>query len=174
MKQPRPCLFPDCGLSKSASIHWGSGDDKHAYEGERRPSFGAARKPLSPRSERPNRVARREESLSMMQAHRQQFPACEAPGRGIQTPCGEGLDATVEQHHIIGRGLGGGKDYGELASLCRKHHREVDTDRESAKKAGLYKRPPTSAVPRRQASSAPSQVPQHPIRLTVDRPPLDV
>ena len=143
------CLV--CGMVKSASPHVGYGDDKHDYEGEKKAGFGSARAAINPRSSRPNRVQRHEDSQRGMQAHREVTRYCEGPSYGLTTPCGTGADGTLEQSHTIGRGMGGGRDHGLLASLCRKHHREVDTDRAKAREVGLSIRAPVpdKVVPRR-------------------------
>jgi hypothetical protein len=74
-----------------------------------------------------------------MQSYREAVSYCEAPGLGIATPCGTGADAVLDVHHVTGRGMGGGRDTFEYRRLCRKHHRETDTDRASARAVGLVK-----------------------------------
>ena len=147
------CLV--CGMVKSASPHVGYGDDKHDYEGEKKAGFGSTRAPLNPRSNLPHRVQRAQEGSDEAREHHARVRHCEAPAYGITTTCGTGPDATREHSHSIGKGMGGGKDYaasdGACAILCRKHHREVDTDRAKAREVGLSIRAPVpdKVVPRR-------------------------
>ncbi len=145
MKPKTYCLV--CHLVKTAPPH---ATDHDFVAPPKEGGFGQKRKPLAPRSEAPNRVQRYEESQRGMQEHREAVRHCEGPAYGLETPCGVGADATLEQSHTIGRGMGGGKDYGVLATLCRKHHREVDTDRDKAREVGLSVRPPVpeNVVPR--------------------------
>lgn len=157
MKKPAPCLWEDadgpCGQSRNGPRHYGH-DADHDYLGEPKAGFGQQRATLRPRSERPNRVQRYQESQQGMQAHREAVRYCEGPSYGLSTPCGRGPDGTLEQSHTIVRGMGGGRDYGILATLCRKHHREVDEDRATARAAGLSIRAPVpdKVVPRRGSS----------------------
>lgn len=94
------------------------------------------------------------ESVQHARAHHARVQRCEAPLYGVQTPCGTGLDAILEHSHTIGMGMGGGRDYavtdGECAILCRRHHREVDTNRAAMRAAGLSKKRPRphKVVPR--------------------------
>lgn len=161
MKQSRPCQYPDCGLSKNASRHYGPSAD-HEYVGERKAGFGQQRQPLKHQSDRPNRVERREQTAQVKAERRATYRSCEAPAHGIQSPCGTGLEARLEASHVYGLGMGGGKEHGEVRMLCVKHHRELDTDRQTFREAGLSLRPPTSATPHREAAPAPSQEPERP------------
>jgi hypothetical protein len=149
MKRPDPCA--ECGLSKLAGIHAGSGEGVHDHVStvDRR-TFGQVKKAIPARSSRPNRVQRYQESQEGMQRHREAVKVCEGPVYGLTTPCGTGADGIIEVHHRTGRGMGGGKDYGDLASLCRTHHREMDSDRPTARAVGLVKKRPPSGktVPR--------------------------
>ena len=137
-------------MSKNAAVHVGYGEGKHDYVAPERESFGARGSTLRGRSERPGRVKRYKDGQEAMQRHREAVPYCEAPGAGIESPCGTGLDAILEQSHVIAKGLGGGKDYGDVKSLCRKHHAEIDTRRAEMRAAGLTKHAPRPAkvVPR--------------------------
>ncbi len=150
-KHAAPCLFPQCGLGKNAGVHWGSGEGKHDYQGEPKAGgFGQQKRPIASRSSRPNRVQRYEDGQKAMREHREAVTYCEAPEAGIPTPCGTGADSTLEQSHVIGKGIGGAKDYGMLKTLCRKHHRELDSNREQFRAAGLaQRRPPADLPPRR-------------------------
>lgn len=60
--------------------------------------------------------------------------------KGAQTRCKAPLDV----HHIIPRGMGGGKDYGVYATLCRAHHQWVEDHREAGRELGLLMRPPST------------------------------
>ena len=164
MKEPRPCQYVDkrgrCEQAQHGARHEGFKAD-HQYEPPPRAGFGSQRKAVNPRSSLPKRAQRREEGLQTMQAHREAVRYCEAPPAGIQTPCGEGDDGTLEQSHVIGKGMGGGKDYGLLKTLCRKHHRELDTDRQTFRDAGLSLRAPVPDKvvrrrPRQSRQSGPS------------------
>ena len=150
MKHAAPCMVDGCGQVKNGPRHYGH-DADHDYEGEKKAGFGSARAPIAPRSSRPNRVQRHQDGQQGMQVHREAVRYCEGPSYGLTTPCGVGADGTLEQSHTIGRGMGGGRDHGLLASLCRKHHREVDTDRAKAREVGLSIRAPVpdKVVPRR-------------------------
>lgn len=156
MKEKAGCLYPDCGLSKNASVHVGYGDDKHDYLGEKKAGFGSSRAPINPRSSRPNRAQRHQEGSDEAREHHARVQHCEAPAYGITTPCGDpGTPDSVREHsHSIGKGMGGGKDYaasdGACAILCRRHHRGIDTDRATAREVGLSIRAPVpdKVVPR--------------------------
>lgn len=60
--------------------------------------------------------------------------------KGAQTRCKRPLDV----HHVIPRGMGGGKDYGVYATLCRAHHQWVEDHREAGRTLGLLARPPST------------------------------
>ena len=66
-------------------------------------------------------------------AHLAVEPSCQRP---TEEPCRGPLDV----HHVIPRGLGGGKDHGAYATLCRGHHDWVETHREQARELGLLNR----------------------------------
>lgn len=97
---------------------------------------------LRPRSQSPARQQRYEDSQRGMQEHRAAVRWCEGPSYGLVTPCGVGIEGVLQQHHVISRGMGGGRDYGLLATLCARHHSEIDRDRETARRVGLSIRPP--------------------------------
>lgn len=159
MRHAAPCLFTDadgpCGQVKNGPRHYGVNAD-HDYLGEPKPSFGKQRSVINPRSSQPNRVQRRQEGSDEAREHHARIRHCEAPSYGISTPCGRPgtPDAIREHSHSIGKGMGGGKDYavsdGACAILCRKHHREVDTNRTAAREVGLSIRAPVpeKVVPR--------------------------
>ena len=161
MKPDRSCQFPGCGLVRSAGVHAGAGLDKHEYVPPRKEGgFGSQRQPLSPRSESPKRVERRQEGVDEAVEHHLRVNRCEARDYGVLTPCGTGADGILEHSHSIGKGMGGGQDYavtdGACAILCRLHHRAVDTDRAAMREAGLSQRAP------RPAKVVPRQVEQKP------------
>jgi hypothetical protein len=141
MKKSHPCDLPGCGQVRNGQRHTGL-DADHDYIAPAKEGFGARGSTLRGRSERPERVKRYEGGQEAMQRHREAVPYCEAPGAGIESACGTGPDAILEQSHVIGKGMGGGKDYKEFKSLCRKHHRELDTDRATFRAAGLSKPAP--------------------------------
>jgi len=60
--------------------------------------------------------------------------------KGAQTRCKAPLDV----HHVIPRGMGGGKDYGVYATLCRAHHQWVEDHREAGRELGLLMRAPST------------------------------
>ena len=141
MKQPKPCQYPDCGQGRNGTRHYGPQAD-HEYQGEPRQAFGSQRQPLSPRSESPKRVERAQEVAQARSERREAVGHCEARAHGIVTPCGTGLEARLEASHVVGLGAGGGKEYGEIRMLCRRHHSEIDTNRAEMRAAGLSKRAP--------------------------------
>lgn len=140
MKQAHPCAV--CSLGKNAAVHWGSGDDKHPYQGEARQGFGSQRQALSPRSESPKRVERSQEVAQARSERREAVRYCEAPAHGILTPCGTGMEARLEASHVVGLGMGGAREHGEVRMLCVRHHRELDSDRQAFRDAGLSRRAP--------------------------------
>jgi len=141
MKTPKPCQYPDCGLSKSAAVHWGAGDDKHPYQGEARQGFGIQRTALSPRSESPGRVQKAQETREAMQDYREAVQSCEGPSMGLTGACGGPLDV----HHVIPRGSGSATDHKVFRRLCRVHHQYTELHREEAREKGLLQRAPRSA-----------------------------
>jgi hypothetical protein len=167
MKQRIECEYPKCGQTKHGARHEGFSAD-HDFQPPARDGFGSRGSTLRSRSERPNRVERREEvSQARQQAHA--GPRyCVAPAHGIESPCGIGPDATLEASHTVGLGMGGGKEHGEIVLLCRAHHRELDSNRQAFRDAGLSKRAPVpdkvpprpSSTPRAEAPPAPSQAAQ--------------
>lgn len=131
-------------------------DELRPYEKPRREDRQSRRKPISPRSKRPNRVQRRQEGAEHARLHHEAVGYCEARTYGVRTPCGTGLDAILEHSHTIGKGMGGGRDFaatdGECAILCKRHHTEIDTRRADMRAAGLTKRAPTpDKVPPRRS-----------------------
>lgn len=80
--------------------------------------------------------ARRAEWVKAKAAHLALEPLCQ--GRHLPGPCGGPLDV----HHVIPRGMGGGKDYGQYATLCRNHHEWVEGHREAARALGFLARVP--------------------------------
>ena len=100
---------------------------------------------ISPRSKSPKRVQRRQEVAQARQRAHGGPRHCVAPAHGIQTPCGVGWESILEASHVIGIGMGGGKEYGEVVLLCRRHHGELDRDRAAFRAAGLSKRAPRPA-----------------------------
>lgn len=68
------------------------------------------------------------------QEHLSLHPTCE--GYGILP-----LDCSgpLQVHHVIARGSGGGKDYGEYKTLCMAMHQWVEANREEAKGLGFLK-----------------------------------
>lgn len=155
MKTGNRCA--SCGLLKS------HGD--HVYEHEFVPEakeggFGSKRSPINRESDRPGRVQRAQEVADARQQRREAVRHCEAPEAGIETPCGTGVEATLEASHVYGLGMGGGKEYNEIRMLCRKHHGELDTDRQTFREAGLSKHAPR-----------PEKVVPRPVEsITFDRP----
>lgn len=150
MKKGNRCA--SCGLLKSHADHVFD----HEFVPEEKPKWGSQRSALNPRSDRPGRVQRRQEVAQARQERREAVRYCEAPSHGIETPCGVGPDATLEASHVIGLGMGGGKEHGEIRMLCRRHHRELDTNRAEFREAGLSKKPPPpdKLPPRRGHRSA--------------------
>jgi len=140
VRQAHPCAV--CSLGKNAAVHWGAGDEKHPYEGEARPAFGSHRQAISPRSESPNRVERSQEVAQARSERREAVRYCEAPAHGILTPCGTGMEARLEASHVVGLGMGGAREHGEVRMLCVRHHRDLDSDRQAFRDAGLSKRAP--------------------------------
>ena len=79
--------------------------------------------------------ARRAQWLEAKAEHLKEEPQCR--GRELLPgPCSGVLDV----HHVIPRGMGGGKDYGVYATLCRTHHDWVETNRNEARGLGLLMR----------------------------------
>lgn len=144
MKRGNRCQA--CGLLKSSAEHVFD----HEFIPEDRGGFGSQRKPMRSRSDRPNRVQRREAGSDEAAEHHARVKYCEAPAHGITTPC----RGRLQHSHRIGKGMGGGKDYaasdGECDILCEAHHIEIDTRRAEMRDAGLSKkRPrPDKVVPR--------------------------
>lgn len=147
MRGDRSCV--ECGQSKNGSRHYGS-DADHEYAAPAREGFGSKGSRLNARSNLPGRVQRREKVAEARQSAHAGPRRCVAPERGIQTPCGTGQDAELEASHVIALGMGGGAEHNEVELLCRKHHRELDTDRQAFREAGLSKKAPRpdKVVPR--------------------------
>ncbi len=161
MKKGNRCA--SCGLLKS---HAGHVFD-HEFEPEAKEGgFGSRGQALRPRSERPGRVQRAQDVAQARQSRREAVRHCEAGAHGITTPCGTGVDATLEASHVVGLGMGGGKEHGEIRMLCRKHHRELDTDRQTYRDAGLSKRAPRpdKVVPRPSESASASTDRPRPVK----------
>lgn len=143
MKPDRSCQFPGCGLVRSAGVHAGGGQDKHEYAPPRKEGgFGQQRQALSHQSALPGRVERAQEVARARSERREAVRYCEAPARGILTPCGTGMEARLEASHVVGLGMGGAREHGEVRMLCVRHHRELDSDRQAFRDAGLSKRAP--------------------------------
>lgn len=68
-------------------------------------------------------------------AHLILHPTCEGPVSGLPGNC----DGPTDVHHVIPRGAGGGKDFGEYLTLCRWHHMWVESHRKEAYELGLLK-----------------------------------
>jgi len=133
VKEKVRCI--DCEGLKSAPAH----NFGHPFNPPPKAGgFGSQKKALAPRSDRPGRVLRYQESQQGMQEHREAVRYCEGPARGLDGDC----DGPLEQQHVIGRGMGGGKDHGELATLCRFHHRWVTEHPIDGKESGLVKKRP--------------------------------
>ncbi|MCK9496520.1 MAG: hypothetical protein M0R75_13630 [Dehalococcoidia bacterium] len=69
-------------------------------------------------------------------AHLALEPGCRGPRLCLPGRCWGRLDV----HHVIPRGMGGGKDYGVYATLCRAHHDWTETHRAEARALGLLMR----------------------------------
>lgn len=80
---------------------------------------------------------RRAEWAEAKATHLAVEPGCRKP---TDEPCRGPLDV----HHVIPRGLGGGKDYGVYATLCRAHHEWVEQHRAAARELGLLLRVPST------------------------------
>ena len=161
MKKAAPCLFRDadgeCSQAKNGPRHFGL-DADHEYEPEPKPQWGSQRQPINPQSQREGRVERRQKVSETRQRAHAGPRYCVAHEHGIESPCGIGDDATLEASHVIGLGMGGGAEHGEAVLLCRKHHRELDTDRQAFRDAGLSKPAPRPAkVVPRPAESTPDR-----------------
>ena len=112
-------------------------------------------KPWPKLTKKPPRGRQRaQDGAQHARAHHAAVQWCEAKSHGIASPCGVGMDATLQHSHTIGKGMGGGQDYavsdGECSILCGSHHTEIDTRRVEMRAAGLSKRAPrpSKVVPR--------------------------
>ena len=78
---------------------------------------------------------RRVEWETAKAAHFAEHPTCQAPEYGLETECYGVRDC----HHLRPRGMGGGQDYNEYATLCRFHHQWVETHRKESYDLGILK-----------------------------------
>ena len=116
--KPKPrCLV--CGLVRSAGVHGGA-DWTHDPVFESKPRFGEVRQRVNPVSEKG--AVRREEWREAKAVQISRQPTCEGPMSGLPGKCWGPIDV----HHVIARGMGSGKDYGEYRTLCRYHHDWVE------------------------------------------------
>ena len=77
------------------------------------------------------------ESVVAVRAFEKPFEEMVEWSRQFDFTCRGPLDV----HHVIPRGMGGGKDYGVYATLCRGHHSWVEEHRQLAREMGLLLRP---------------------------------
>jgi hypothetical protein len=147
-----PCL--QCGQARNGSRH-NHGD--HTYEAPPKERKKPKRMGLSTK---PKRVERRKAVSEARQAAHAGPRVCVAPAHGITTPCGTGMDGTLQASHVYGLGMGGGKEYGEVVLLCARHHRDLDLDRATYRAAGLSKPAPVpEKVVRRPSASEDTETP---------------
>lgn len=141
MKPKSRCLV--CSLVRSAPVHGGSLWE-HDFEGEPRARFGEQRKQINPIGERG--YERRERWRDAKASHLQAQPTCQGPEAGLPGACGRPgtPQGIIDVQHIIPRGMGGGRDYGEYVTLCRKHHEYVEMHRDEGRSKGMLKKAPPS------------------------------